>query len=225
MNIKRKAFSLPEILIVVAIFGLIVPILIFVYNSNWLIFHRTDKQQKIQEDIRSFLIHLNVDVNSTYKIEQADNNGIKLQRFNGDSKSGPTDKPVSLSYKPAKLSEVEYKYDSTKHTITVSVDGTQKDEYINIVEFKVVGLSPDPGSHSFKTVTDVGKMAGISVYIKGEFLDGTMKGKSQKIEIETKMFSDFLRDYLIYGYKTGIDFPEGGYFTDMEVPGTGNDTF
>ncbi|MDD5091565.1 MAG: type II secretion system protein [Candidatus Wallbacteria bacterium] len=233
MKTRKSGFSLPEILVVVAIIGVLLPVLIWFYNSNWLIFHRTAKQQGIQEEIRDCLNKMMLDVKSAYYIEKADNSSIVLYRFNGDTLNGKsidTSAPPGLDYKPGELVKVEYvlgtdtitSKDGRYKTLTRNIGGKKRDEYLSLSDFKVVGLKPDSGTYKFANTTNIEEMAGISVYIKGEYEDASMKGKEQKLEIETKMFSEYLRNYLIYGYKNGPLFKEGGYFTNLQPFGKAN---
>lgn len=232
---KRKGFSLPEILVVVAIIGVLLPLLIWLYNSNYLIFHKTSKQQGIQEQIRACLNKMMIDVKSAYKIEKADDEGIKLIRFNGDTLSGKkidTSAPPGIDYDLKKTITVEYKLETDKKDsnymqITRLVDGKERKpdtcHYIKKEKgFNVVGLAPvdtGGGKYRFKVTKDVKNMAGISVYIHGEYLDASMKDDEQKLQIETRMFSPYLRNFLIYGYRDKPMFVEGGYFTNIKVMG------
>ncbi|MDD2716473.1 MAG: type II secretion system protein [Candidatus Wallbacteria bacterium] len=227
---KKKGFSLPEILVVVALFGILIPVLYWVYKANWLVFHRTTQQQALQEDIRDCLNKMIIDVKSAYKIEVAKagpDGCIKIQRFNGYAKKDSTTAPPSISYKPQELVEIEYSVDSAKKLLSHKVGGSTRDSYPNIGTMEVVPLTPDTANYTFKAAAagDKDKIAGFSVYIMGSYLDDSMKGKAQVVEVETKMFSHFLRNYLIFGYDGKPFMPEGGYFTNLEVPGAGNDEF
>lgn len=223
---RKKGFSLPELLVAVAVFGLLAIVMYWMYSSGQGMFHRTTKQKDIQAGIRGFFNMLTLDMQSCYEIEQADNNGIVIKCFNGDAYTDYKKAP-ELSTIPEKIVKIEYLYDSSKKTITHLVNGKKRDVYYYINDFKVKGFTVKKGGSAGYTLditTNTNLMIGIGIYVLGKYEDKSMHGKEDRLELESKFISPFRRNLIIYGLRPN-GFKEGGYFTNLEVPFDLNDKF
>jgi len=203
---KKKALTLVEILIVVAISGVLILALYSFSSKSQKISHFKGIKSEMQTDARILMENFFMDIQSAYKVK-INGNDLEVELFK--------DIP----------SESEFKY--TPETETVSYEFNKEDRivvrkhrskkksfhHIKEIEFKYLGIKANDKIFKVVEASDSAKSVGVTLKINFAKKGDDDKAEAETFNILTSAFIKTQNALLRFGTQGPIKY---GYFSSLE---------
>lgn len=204
--IKRKGLTLVEIVIVVAISGLLILALYSFTNKSQKLTHYKGIKSEMQTDARIFVERFFMDIQSAYKINAGSGN-LEVEIF----KDVPSS--AELEYTP-ETDTVSYEFNSSDRTVSRNHNSkTQIFNHIKQIEYKLLGITADNKIFRIVETGDNSKAVGVTVKINFAKLGDDDKEDAETFNIVTSAFMKTKNALLRFGTSGPIKY---GYFSSLE---------
>lgn len=204
----KKGLTLPEILVAVAVLGIFILLLFYVFRGGIWWSYRSQKLNEVQQTASILMDHLAWDIRGAYSFEECGPSSLKMKVY---SKNGSeyAHEPALFTNNPS-VSDVEYNYDSTKRIITRKF-GNQTLKYSKIEDFKLQGYKVEQPDFPLIESDDLDKIValGIKLWVKEE---ARVNDEDQEIELISLVYSKSKLLLNIFGANS----PLYGYFSSLE---------
>lgn len=206
---RKKGFSLPELLVGVAIFGLFTIALYYVFRGgNWWSY-RTQKLNEVQQSAAMLMDHLNWDIRGAYSFQSCSGGDLKMQVYKKNSASQFAHNPTLHEAMPSVI-DVEYSFDSANRVVTRQF-GSNTFRYHRVKEFVVQGFEVEEPDFPLIASTNLDKIVavGVRAWIIEE---ARMHDEDQDIELLSLIYSKSRILLKMFGVQSA----KYGYFSSLE---------
>jgi type II secretory pathway pseudopilin PulG len=216
---RKLGFTVVEMLIVVALFGMVFLLIMEIFSGKLRTFTKTSESYRLQSGLRLLVAHLSMDVRGAVGFKEIKQNVLELYDFkNVPAPSRDwTDKLLDGETKTT----LKIRYELVGTTMTRTVDGEVWGKYDHVVAFdpKGVDLNYKAGGaerFTLAIVDDPKDATGVVVHVKAKV---EVKDKIEEVELYTKFMSTSRQTLRIYGMgkgETPFFDDRGGYFSPID---------